>query len=77
MEENVMLRDTNLLAIAANDTRRLEIVATGLPLYRGVPLGVDSTMAAPLHANGLPWRHDDTHDGIAMKRAEKKTKDTY
>ena len=72
-----MLRDTNLLAIAANDTRRLEIVARGLPLYRGVPLGVDSTMAAPLHANGLPWRHADTCDGIAIKRAEKKKKDTY
>ena len=70
VQENVMLRDTNLEGIAANDQRCLEVVATGLPLYRGVPLGVDCTMVSPLHANGTPWARAATEDGVAIARAE-------
>ncbi len=35
--ENVYLRDTTLQGIRPNDGRRLEIVATGLPMHRGAP----------------------------------------
>ena len=77
VQDNVLLRDTDLAGIAANDGRMLEIVATGLPLHRGVPLGVDSTMGAPLHANGLPHRNAADNDGVAIERLERKKRTTY
>ena len=77
MEENVLLRDTNLENIAANDGRMLEVVATGLPLYRGVPLAVDCTMVSPLHANGTPWDHAATTDATAIARGEQDKRRTY
>ena len=70
VQTNVFLRDTNLQHVAADDGRRLEIVGTGLPLYRGAPLGVDCTMTAPLHADGRPWAHADSTDGVAIAREE-------
>ena len=54
-----------------------EVVATGLPLHRGVPLGVDSTMGAPLHATGLPHPHAADTDGVAIARLERKKRTTY
>ena len=69
--ENCFLRDTAIPGIAATDGRRLEIVATGLPLHRGVPLGVDVTMVSPLHADGSPWASADVTAGVALSRAER------
>jgi hypothetical protein len=77
VQENVFLRDTNLPMIAANDGRRLEIVATGLPLYRGVPLGVDCTMGSPLHTDGTPWPRAAVEDGVAIRRLEIAKEATY
>lgn len=77
VQENVFLRDTNLPLIAADDGRRLEIVATGLPLYLGVPLGVDCTRGSPLHTDGSPWAHAAEEDGIAIKRLERDKADTH
>ena len=84
VQTDVLLRDTNLDNLAANDRRQLEIVATGLPLYRGVPLGVDCTMLAPLHADGRPWVNADnglgdaaTTDGVAIARGERDKARTY
>ena len=37
VDNNVMLRDTALPHVGADDNRRLEIIATGLPIARGVP----------------------------------------
>ena len=55
MLENVFMRDMGVPGITAQDGRRLEILATGLPLHRGVPLAVDASMVSPLHADGRPW----------------------
>ena len=74
---NVFLRDTSLPGIAANDGRRLEVVATGLPLHNGVPLGVDCTVVSPLHADGSPWRKADVEGGVALRRAEDLKRRTY
>jgi len=75
--DNVFLRDTNLPNIRADDGRRLEIVATGLPLARGVPLGCDCTMVSPLHADGTHWAGADTTSGTAIRRAEGVKETTY
>ena len=74
--ENVFLKDTALPDIAPTDCRRLEVVATGMPLFKGVPLGVDTTLVSPLHTNGLPWPRADFEAGVALQRAvqDKRTK---
>ena len=45
---NVMLRDLDLLPQDRPDTRRLEVVADGLPLHNGAHLAIDTTMVSPL-----------------------------
>ena len=77
MQENVFLRDTNLPGIPSRDGSRLEIVASGLPVHRGIPLGVDATLVSPLHANGTPWPQAADTDGSAIARAEAKKRATY
>ena len=75
--ENVLLRDSNLEGIAPTDGRQLEIVATGLPLEQGVPLGCDVTMVSPLHADGSAWAGADSEAGVALARAEAAKAATY
>ena len=77
VSENVFLRDTALPSIEASDGRRLEVVATGLPVHRGVPLGVDVTMVSPLHMKGEPWARADSVAGTAIRRAERDKRSTY
>ena len=77
MQENVLLRDMALPGIVADDGRALEVVATGLPLARGVPLGVDATMVSPLHGDGEPWQRADVAPGVALERAEQEKAETY
>ena len=72
-----MLRDMGLAGIAASDARRLEVLVTGLPLHRGVPLAVDATLVASLHANGQAWANADAIDGVAIARAEQSKRETY
>ena len=45
---NVLVRDLDLLVPNVHDGRRLEIVAKGLSLFRGVQLVVDTTLVSPL-----------------------------
>ena len=75
--ENVLLRNTGLPGIGANDSRRLEIIATGLPLHRGVPLGIDATLVSPVRADGTPWPRAAKEDGVAIARAERAKATTY
>ena len=74
---NFLLRDTSLAGIAPSDGRRLEILATGLPLYRGTPMGVDVTLVSPLHADGTPWAGAAESDGAAIRRGERAKRSTY
>ena len=55
----------------------MELVATGLPLFRGVPLGVDVTLVSPLHADGSVWAGAEQRPGVALERAERNKERTY
>ena len=77
IQENVLLRDTNLPGIAANDQRAIEIIAHGVPWYHGVPLACDASMVSPLHADGSVWEAADEEDGVALARAEQHKRTTY
>ena len=75
--ENAFLRDTALPGIGTDDGRRLEIVATGLPMYKGVSLGVDVTLVSPLHVDGSIWAGAAANSGVAIARAERDKDTTY
>ena len=77
VQTNVMLRDVGLPTGRARDGRRLEIVATGLPLYRGTPLGIDATLVAPLKADGHPAHEADRRDGAAIANIEGQKRRRY
>ena len=77
MRENVFLRDTAVPNIDPSDGRRIEVVATGLPIARGIPVAVDATLVSPLHADGTPFSGADTKAGISFRRAERSKVTTY
>ena len=77
MLENVFLRDLGVAGIAATDGRQLEVIATGSPLARGVPLAVDATMVSPLHCTGEPWDRAVVVPGVSLDRAERSKADKY
>ena len=77
VQEHVKLRDLAIPNISATDERALEVVATGLPLARGVPLGVDATMVSVLHDNGEPRARADVKPGVCLARAEERKATTY
>ena len=63
------LRDLSIPGVAAGDARRLDVVATGLPLYGGRTIVVDATLRSPLTGAGL-WRHNaDQEDGATFAQA--------
>ena len=77
VRENVMLRDTTLPTIDPSDGRNIEIVVTGLPLGRGIPVAVDATVVSPLGAGGLPHPGADLRAGVALAAVRKTKQRTY
>lgn len=77
VRENVLLRDTALPTIDPGDGRKIEIVATGLPVAGGVPIAVDATLVSPLHVDGSPYGRADQKPGVAFGRAEHSKRTTY
>ena len=77
VQENVFLRDMRVPGIRSSDGRRIEILATGLPVEQGIPLACDCILVSPLHADGSPWPRADVVDGVALARAEDRKADTY
>ena len=74
--ENFYLRNSSV-PVSPHDGRCVEILATGLPLYRGVPLAVDATMVSVLHADGSVWGAAAERDGTAITRAERTKTQAY
>ena len=72
-----LLRDLDLALQAADDGRRLDVVAYGLPLFGGVPICGDATLVSPLHGSGLPWRGADTADGLRIRAARRRKEMVY
>ena len=63
MAENVLLRDKNLQGISSHDSRQIEVVANGLPLWGGAQLAVDATLVSPMSRNGRPQPRAVDSDG--------------
>ena len=71
-----MVRDMDLLPQTHLDTRRLEVVADGLPLFHGVQLAID-TMVSALRRDGLPRPRSVRTDGAALATARRLKERTY
>ena len=65
---NQFVRDLDLGVSNANDSRRLEVVADGLPLFGGVQLAVDTTLVSAVRGDGEPVPGAADRD-VALRRA--------
>ena len=76
MRTNVFVRDMDLGAFNLYDTRRLEVVVNGLPLFGGAQLVVDTTLVGPLTREGEAKPRAATVSGacLAVARRRKETR---
>ena len=74
---NMMVRDMDLAAPNPNDSRRLEIVADGLPLFGGAQLAIDTTLVSVLHCDGSARAGVAHVDGAAVAVARRRKERTY
>ena len=72
---NCLLREMNV-AVRAEDERRIEVLASGLPLFHGAQLAVDITLRSALACNGEPRPGAARVNGSVCERAraDKETK---
>ena len=73
---NVALRELNLDA-PATDGRRIEVVANGLPLWRGAQIAIDTTLVSPVQRNGLPRAGAQARPALALQQAKARKFRTY
>ena len=73
---NAKLCDMNL-AVAANDDRAIEVLASGLPLFFGAQLAVDITVRCALAADGTAQPGAARVDGAVCTRAREDKERTY
>ena len=77
MTTNVMVRDLDLPVLNATDSRRLEVVVDGLPLFGGSQLAVDTTLVCSLHSDGSPHRGAAGTDGVVFPSARRRKELRY
>ena len=71
-----MLRDSHI-PVHPDDQRRLDIVATGLPIAQGLPLFCDVTVLSPLTRNGDARPGTSNQGGSLLAAAERENNDMY
>ena len=74
---NVFVRDMDLAVHNGLDSRRLEVVADGLTLWRGAQLAIDTTMVSPLRRDGTTRPRAANFDGAALEVARRRKEATY
>ena len=53
MGTNLLVRDLDSVPKGRPDSRRLEVVADGLPLFHGAQLAMDTTLVSPVGRDGV------------------------
>ena len=72
----MLVRDMDLGVPAAGDSRRLEVVVDGFPLYEGMRLAIDTTLVSSVRGDGEPRRGAADTDGVALLQARKRKENT-
>lgn len=74
--EDVLLQNVSLQGVSARDSRQIEVVANGLPLWHGAQLAVDATLVSPIRRDGRPQpraaQEDEAQLLVARRRKEAK-----
>ena len=74
---NIFVRDLDVVAVRAEDQRRIEVIAEGLPVFHGSQLAIDTTLVSPVRADGEPHRQCQDMDGAALDAARRRKARTY
>ena len=69
---NMMVRNMDVQAPLAGDSRRLEVVVDGLPVTSGAQVAVDTTLVCALHQDGAPRRGATDRNGVALQIARRR-----
>ena len=56
---------------------RIEVVASGLSVARGVPLAIDAKLVSPIRTSGVPHPWAARRRGVALANAERANRSTY
>ena len=65
---NVFLRDMNV-GLPLAESRRIDVLANGLPLWHGAQVAVDTTLVCPLTRSGEPRQGAEREPGLALQTA--------
>ena len=74
---NVLVRDMDIGVFNPLDTRRLEVVVDGLPLFRGAQIAVDTTLVCPLTREGRARPRCANVSGAAIAAARRRKERRY
>ena len=74
---NVYVQDMDLGVVNQFDTRRLEVVVDGLPLFQGAQLAVDTTLVCPLTSEGAPKPRSAVVSGVCLRAARRRKEMRY
>ena len=74
---NVFVRDLDIAMFNMTDSRRLEVVADGLPLFGGAQLAIDTTLVSALRGDGSARRYAASRNGVALVDARRRKERTY
>ena len=67
---NIFVRDLDIVAARAEDQRRIEVIAEGLPVFHH--LAIDTTLVSPVRADGETHRQCQDTDGAALDAARRR-----
>ena len=76
VRQNVFLKDMNV-QVAAEDARRIEVLAQDLPCHGGAHLAIDVTLRGVVTAQGEAQPHAADRDGIVLEQARRENENTY
>ena len=65
------MRDMDL-PVLATDSRRLEVVVDGLPLFGGCQVAIDTTLVSAMHCDGTPHDGAPNRDGVVLEAARRR-----
>ena len=59
------------------DNRKVECLATDLPLYNGAQVAVDAALVSPLRADGLPRPRAEDRNGVTLREIKRDKERRY
>ena len=71
------LANLNVPAVQRVDDRTMEVIATGLPLWHGSQLAIDTTLVSPVTGAAQPRRRGGQYAGAALHTARQNKERTY